>query len=98
MIILFYLYFILFYIILYYLFIIEQLIFHRDYLKRQSVRVSSTDYHSAYKRCKNRVNKLIESTKKDYFKKRLTNSSNSKESWQAINELLNRKPKLNLLG
>ena len=72
---------------------IKQLIFHRDYLKRQSVRVSSTDYHSAYKRCKNRVNKLIESTKKDYFKKRLTNSSNSKESWQAINELLNRKPK-----
>ena len=39
------------------------------------------------------MNKLIESTKKDYFKKRLTNSSNSKESWQAINELLNRKPK-----
>ena len=38
------------------------------------------------------MNKLIESTKKDYFKKRLTNSSNSKESWQAINELLNRKP------
>ena len=72
---------------------IKQLIFHRDYLKRQSVRVSSTDYHTAYKRCKNRVNKLIESTKKDYFKKRLTNSSNSKESWQAINELLNRKPK-----
>ena len=36
---------------------------------------------------------MIESTKKDYFKKRLTNSSNSKESWQAINELLNRKPK-----
>ena len=72
---------------------IKQLIFPRDYLKRQSVRASSTDYHTAYKRCKNRVNKLVESTKKDYFKKRLTNSSNSKESWQAINELLNRKPK-----
>ena len=72
---------------------IKQLIFHRDYLKRQSVRVLSTDYHAAYKRCKNRVNKLIESIKKDHFKKRLTNSSNSKESWQAINELLNRKPK-----
>ena len=27
---------------------IKQLIFHRDYLKRQSVRVSSTDYHAAY--------------------------------------------------
>ena len=39
------------------------------------------------------MNKLIESTKKDYFKERLTNSSNSKESWQAINELLNGKPK-----
>ena len=42
----------------------------------------------------NRVNKLIESTRKDYFKKRLTNSCNSKESWQAIiNELLNKKSK-----
>ena len=48
---------------------IKQLIFHRDNLKRQSVRVSSTDYHAAYKRCKNRVNKLIESTKKDYITK-----------------------------
>ena len=47
---------------------IKQLIFPRDYLKRQSVRASSTDYHTAYKRCKNRVKKLIESTKKDYFK------------------------------
>ena len=40
------------------------------------------------------MNKLIEYTKKDYFKKRLTNCSNSKESRQAINELLNREPKL----
>ena len=31
--------------------------------------------------------------RKTTLKKRLTNSSNSKESWQAINELLNRKPK-----
>ena len=67
--------------------------YHRDYLKRQSVRCTSSNYNAAYKRCKNRLNKLIKTTKEEYFKTKLSNANNSKDSWQAINELLNKKPK-----
>ena len=67
--------------------------YHRDYLKRQSVRFTSSTYNEAYKRCKNKLNKLIKMTKEEYFKTKLSNANNSKNSWQAINELLNKKPK-----
>ncbi|CAB3993600.1 Hypothetical predicted protein, partial [Paramuricea clavata] len=72
---------------------IKRLMHHRDYLKRQSVRLTSSNYNEAYKRCKNKLNKLIKKTKEEYFKTKLFNANNSKESWQAINELLNKKPK-----
>ena len=42
---------------------------------------------------KNRLNKLIKTTKEEYFKTKLSNANNSKDSWQGINELLNKKPK-----
>ena len=71
---------------------IKQLMYHRDYLKRQSVRFTSSNYKAAYKRCKNKLNKLIKTTKEEYFKTKLSNANNSKDSWQAINELLNKKP------
>ena len=32
-------------------------------------------------------------TKEKYFKTILSNANNSKDSWQAVNELLNKKPK-----
>ena len=60
--------------------------YHRDYLKRQYIRLSS-------QRVKNRLNKLINDTKENYFKAKLSNANNSKESWQALTELLNKKPK-----
>ena len=72
---------------------IKRLMYHRDYLKRQSVRFTSSTYNEAYKRCKNKLNKLIKMTKGEYFKTKLSNANNSKNSWQAINELLNKKPK-----
>ena len=72
---------------------IKRLMYHRDYLKRQSVRFTSSTYNEAYKRCKNKLNKLIKMTKEEYFKTKLSNANNSKNSWQAINELLNKKPK-----
>ena len=72
---------------------IKRLMHHRDYPKRQSVRLTSSNYNEAYKRCKNKLNKLIKTTKEEYFKTKLSNANNSKESWQAINELLNKKPK-----
>ena len=67
--------------------------YHRDYLKRQSINLGSTTYDKAYKRCKNKLNSLIKKTKEEYFKAKLSNAKNSKESWQAINELLNKRSK-----
>ena len=67
--------------------------YHRDYLKKQSIKLRSTDYDKAYKRCKNKLNNLIKESKNEYFRNKLSNAENSKESWQTINELLNKKPK-----
>ncbi len=66
---------------------------HRDYLKKQAVKLNSDTYHEAYKKCKNQVTKLIRSSKKQYYQTKLENSKDSKDSWKYINELLNRKPK-----
>ena len=54
--------------------------------------MNSVNYFQAYK-CKNQVNKCIKQTKRTYYNSKLANSNNSKESWQTINELLNRKSK-----
>jgi hypothetical protein len=67
--------------------------YHRDYLKRQSIKLGSTTYDKAYKRCKNKLNSLTKKTKEEYFKAKLSNAKNSKESWQANNELLNKRSK-----
>ena len=66
---------------------------HRDYLKKKSVRLNSPYYAQAYKQCKNNLNRYIKETKRRYYNSKLTNSANIKESWQTINELLNRKSK-----
>ena len=65
---------------------------HKDYLKRQSVRLKSNDYNKAYKRCNNKQ-EIIETTKKEYFEKKSSNVNNSNEGWQYINELLNKRSK-----
>ena len=57
------------------------------------MKLKSVTYHEAYKKCKNQVTKLIKSSKKHYYQTKLENSNNSKDSWQYINELLDRKPK-----
>ena len=66
---------------------------HRDYLKKKSVRLNSPHYAQAYKQCKNNLNSYIKETKRWYYNSKLPNSANIKESWQTINELLNRKSK-----
>ena len=55
--------------------------------------MNSVNYFQAYKQCKNQVNKCIKQTKRTYYNSKLANSNNSKESWQTINELLNRESK-----
>ena len=70
---------------------IKKLSFHRDYLKKKAVVSNSSAFHSAYKKCKNQVTKLISKAKTHYFKTSLENSKNCKESWTHINKLLNHK-------
>ena len=72
---------------------IKQMSYHRDYLKKQSIKLRSANYDEAYKRRKNKLNSLIKETKHEYFRNKLSNAENSKESWQTINELLNKRPK-----
>ena len=72
---------------------IKHMSYHRDYLKKQPIKQRSTDCDKAYKRCKNKLNNLIKETKNEYFRNKPSNAKNSKESWQTINELLNKKPK-----
>ena len=44
-----------------------------------------------YKKCKNKVTKLISNAKTHYFRTNLENSKNCKENWIHINKLLNHK-------
>ena len=46
---------------------IKQMSYHRDYLKKRSIKLRSTNYDKAYKRCKNN---LMKGTKQEYFRKK----------------------------
>ena len=61
--------------------------YHRDYLKKKTVSLNSPVYH-------NEVNCRIKDAKINYYKKSLENSTNSKDSWNIINELLNKNLRL----
>ena len=45
------------------------------------------------KKCRNEVNRCIKDAKINYYKTSLENSTDSKDSWNTINELLNKKSK-----
>ena len=57
------------------------------------MRLNSTNYFNAYKKCRNQVTKLIKEEKAKYFNNKFKNCNNSKECWQTINKLLNRQSK-----
>ena len=63
---------------------IRRLSYHRDYLKRQGIRLRSVYCETAYKKCKNKVTNLIRTSKESYFKSKLSNSNNSKESYNLL--------------
>ena len=67
--------------------------YHRDYLKKKAVSLNSPPYHNAYKKCRNEVNRRIKDAKTNYYKTNLENTTNSKDSWKIINELLNKESK-----
>jgi transcriptional regulator of heat shock response len=62
-------------------------------LKQKAVKFNSSNYHEAYKRCRNELNKRIKETKVQFYNTKLQNSKNSKEGWNALSNLLNRKSK-----
>ena len=72
---------------------IRNLAHHKFYLKQKAVKFNSSNYHEAYKRCRNKLNKRIKATKVQFYNIKLQNSKNSKEGWNTLNNLLNRKSK-----
>ena len=73
---------------------LKSLIRTRDRLKRSAVKHKSQVMISSYKQCRNQVNTLIVTLKRQYFSdKILQQKGNMKESWQTINQLLNKRSK-----
>ena len=66
---------------------------HKFYLKQKAIKFNSSNYHKAYKCCKNEHNRIIKATKVQFYNTNLQNSKNSSQGWNTINNLLNRKSK-----
>ena len=55
---------------------------YRDYLKKRAVKGSKKNDHEAYKKQRNRVNKLVQTGKAQYYNEVLKNNkSNPKAMW-----------------
>ena len=67
-------------------------------MKQKAVKFNSSNYHEAYKRCRNELNKRIKATKVQFYNTKLQNSKNSKEGWNTLNNLLNRKSKTTIVN
>ncbi len=61
--------------------------------KKKAVKLNSPAFYNSYKKCRNQVTERIKSAKTQYFKTNLENTKNSKETWDLINNLLNKKQK-----
>ena len=73
---------------------LKRLIRTRDRLKRSAVKHKSQVMISSYKQCRNQVNTLYVTLKRQHFSdKILQQKGNMKESWQTINQLLNKRSK-----
>ena len=68
---------------------IKQMSYHRYYLKKISIKLRSTKYDKAYKRCKNN---LMKGTKQEYYRKN-ANAKLTKKVGKLLNELVNKKSK-----
>jgi hypothetical protein len=69
----------------------------RDFLKTKAVKTGSKQFHDAYKRTRNDLNRLIKNTKATYFRNTLNGcEKNPKEMWKTINKLTGKKSKTTL--
>jgi L-arabinose isomerase len=56
---------------------IKQTMRRRDFLKKKAVRTGSKQFHDAYKRTRNDLNRLIKNTKAIYFTNTLNDCDNN---------------------
>lgn len=77
---------------------IKRTMYHRDFLKKKAVKTGSKQFHDAYTKTRNELNRLIKKTKATYFTNTLNNcGKNSKEMWKTINKLTNKNSKTTII-
>ena len=58
-------------------------------MRKKAVKTKSTYFHNAYKKARNKVNKMIKNSKQKYFQNHIDgNRGNPKKMWDGINQLL----------
>ena len=78
---------------------IKQTMRRGDFLKEKAVRTGSKQFHDAYKRTRNDLNRLIKNTKAIYFTNTLNDCDNNpKEMWKTIIKLTNKQSKTTLIS
>ena len=78
---------------------IRQVMRQRDYLKKKAVKTGSKQFHDAYRRTRNDLNRLIKNTKAEYFMNTLNECDNNpKEMWKAVNKLTNKCSKTTVIS
>ena len=69
-------------------------IYHRDFLKKKTIKTGSEDMFVAYKKSRNALNKLIKDTKRNYYTSALNDAKNNPKNMcmmETINKLTNKK-------
>ena len=61
---------------------------------KKFMRTKNTDYYDQYKTCRDRLNSVIKSSKKNYYKEYfLKHQNKSKCTWKGVNQIINNKNK-----
>ena len=77
---------------------IKNMMHRRDFLKRKAVKTGSKQFHDAFTKARNELNKLIKRTKTDYFTNTINNCDNKpKQMWKTINKLTNKNSKTTII-
>ena len=64
---------------------IKKQIYHRDFLKKKTIKTGSENMFVAYKKSRNALNKLIKDTKRNYYTSALNDAKNNpKNMWDTI--------------
>ena len=67
----------------------------RDYLKKKAVKTGSKNFHDAYRRTRNDLNRLIKNSKAEYFMNTLNECENNpKKCGKRLINLLTKAQKL----